>query len=184
MEKRCAEKLIKNKKAQIWIETVIYTLIAFVMIGLVLTYVKPKVEEMQDKAIVEQSLEIVENIHAIILSIVQGGAGNTRLIEINLKKGVLKIDGENNKIVFELESVYAYSQPGEIIDYGNIEIYTEKKGGINLISLTKDYGEDYNIKYGGEDKLKTLNKASTPYKIYLSNKGEDGGRIVIDIEIL
>lgn len=176
--------MTKNKNAQVWIETVIYTLIAFVMIGLVLTYAKPKIEEIQDKAIIEQSLEIVENMHAIILSIVQGGAGNTRLIEISLKKGALKIDGENNKIVFELESTYAYSQPGETINYGDIEIITEEKGGINLISLTKDYDEEYNLKYDGKDILKTLNKASTPYKIYLSNKGEKGGRIVIDIEIL
>lgn len=184
MGKKGEKGLIKNKKAQVWIETVIYTLIAFVMIGLVLTYAKPKIEEIQDKAIVEQSLEIIENIHAIILSIVQGGAGNTRLIEINLKKGALKIDGENNKIEFELESTYAYSQPGETINYGNIDIMTKEKGEINLILLTKDYDGEYNIKYDGEDILKTLSKASTPYKIYFSNKGEDGGRIIINIEIL
>ncbi len=35
-----------DKRAQIWIETMIYTLIAFIMLGLVLAYAKPKIEAM------------------------------------------------------------------------------------------------------------------------------------------
>ena len=47
----------KGTKAQIWIETVIYTLIAFVILGAVLGFAKPKIEELQDKSIIEQSLK-------------------------------------------------------------------------------------------------------------------------------
>lgn len=34
--------LSRNRSGQVWIETVIYTLIAFVMIGLVLSYARPE----------------------------------------------------------------------------------------------------------------------------------------------
>ena len=57
-----------NTKGQIWIETVIYTLIIFVMIGLVLSFAKPKIEEMQDKAIIEQSIAMMKDIYSNFLS--------------------------------------------------------------------------------------------------------------------
>ena len=40
---------MNKKRGQVWVETVIYTLIALALIGTVLAFVKPKVEEMQDK---------------------------------------------------------------------------------------------------------------------------------------
>ena len=47
-------QVINSKHGQVWVETVIYTLIAFALIGTVLTFVKPKIEEMQDSAIISQ----------------------------------------------------------------------------------------------------------------------------------
>ena len=52
----------KNKRGQIWVETMVYTLIAFALIGLVLAFVKPKIQETQDKAIIEQSVNILKDI--------------------------------------------------------------------------------------------------------------------------
>ena len=81
----------RSKKAQVWIETVIYTLIALVLIGAVLAFVKPKLQELQDKAIIDQTVQVMEGIDAKIHSVVQGGAGNKRIIELQLKKGAIKI---------------------------------------------------------------------------------------------
>ena len=50
--------LQKNCRGQVWIETVIYTLIAFALIATALTYIKPKIEEIQDKAIVENMIAL------------------------------------------------------------------------------------------------------------------------------
>ena len=124
---RCADK-----KAQVWIETVIYTLIAFIMIGAVLSIVKPKIEELQDKAIIEQSISMMQQIDEIIRVLIEGGPGNKRQIELGIKKGVLIIDGEKDKIVFEIESRHAYSEPGANISEGNLIINTEKKENIIL----------------------------------------------------
>ncbi len=174
--------MFKKKRAQVWVETVIYTLIALTMIGLVLSFVRPKLEEIQDKAIIEQSLSMMEDINSVILSLVQGGPGNKRLIEITIKKGALNIDGNNDKIIFEMESKYTYSQPGENIYSGSLIAHTEKRGEFNIVTLTGNYTEEYNITYKEKDELKSISKASTPYKIFMSNKG--GDKPVIDIEVI
>jgi len=172
-----------KKRGQVWIETVIYTLIAFVMIGLVLSFAKPKIEEIQDKAIIEQSIGMLKDINNLVLS-VNKVAGNQRIIEIGIKKGELKIDGINDNIVFEIESRYAYSQPGENVFVGDIIAYTQEKGKFNTVTLTSNYSK-YNITYKGTDNLKTITKSSTPYKITISNIGKDASdKVILDIDII
>lgn len=171
---------MKKRRGQIWIETVIYTLIAFVMIGAVLAFAKPKIEELQDKAIIEQSLEMIKTIDNTITSI--GVPGNQRIIELGIKKGVLKIDGGDDRIIFEIESKYTYSQPGEnISDSTGIIAHTKKMGKFNRVTFTIDYTEKYDITYQGKDESKLITKASTPYKLLISNKG--GDKTVIDIKV-
>jgi len=177
----------KKRKAQVWIETVIYTLIALVLIAGVLAFIKPKIQEMQDKAIIEQSIELIDGLDKKVLSAVEGAPGNSRLAELIIKKGVLEIDGVNDKIVFRLdESKSMYSQPGrKNISIGNINIYTEKKGSLNSVSLTRDYKTAYNIQYEEMDKLKTITKGPTSYNILIVNEGVDSEsadkRIIINI---
>ncbi len=171
-----------KKKAQVWIETVIYTLIAFVMIGLVLSFAKPKIEEIQDSTILQQSTEMMKEIDSIILTM--GAAGNQRIIEIGIKKGDLKIDGQGDKIIFEMESQSVYSEPGKEVNDGNIIVLTEEKSGYNLVTLTRDYGEDnYDLQVEGENKIKVISKASTSYKLSILNEGEIEGKTTLDISI-
>jgi len=170
--------LQKNCRGQVWIETVIYTLIAFALIATALTYIKPKIEEIQDKAIIEQTLSMMEDIDSVIMSAVQGGAGNTRIIELSIKKGSLNIDSSNDKIVYEIESRHTYTEPcikepciG--INIGNIAAVTKKQGKFNLITLTRDYSSDYDIQYKLSENSKTISKSSTPYKLSIENLGEN-----------
>jgi|TARA_B100001971_G_C18265932_1_gene592376 hypothetical protein len=171
------------KRGQVWVETVIYTLIAFVMIGAVLAFIKPKIEEIRDKALIEQTIEVIESINFGIIEL--GGEGNKRIIELGIKKGILKIDGENNLIIFEIESRHVYSQPGEDIYIGNIIANTKKRGTFNTVTLTSNYSE-YNLTYNQEDKLKTITRASTPYRLSISHHGEndDTGKPIIDFDII
>lgn len=174
-------KRVKTGRGQVWIETVIYLLIAFVMIGLVLSFIRPKIEEVRDKTIIEQSLELMKEVENIMLTI--GSPGNKRLIELNIKKGSLIIDGENDAILFEIESRYVYSEPGQIVKVGNVEALTVDKGEYNLITLKRDFRNSYDITYKNENRLKTLGKASTPYRMYITNKGETMGKINMDFDL-
>jgi hypothetical protein len=162
-----------NKRGQVWIETMIYTLVAFALIGAVLAFAKPKIEEIQDQAITEQSIEVLDKIDSLINSAVQGGNGNKRLLEIGIKKGELIVDGVNDKLIFILEGRYVYSQPGKVVDLGRITALTESRGKYNQITLTKNYSGNYDIMYNkNPNGEKTFGKSSTPYKIFITNLGE------------
>jgi len=173
-----------NKNAQVWVETVIYTLIALVMIGLVLSFAKPKIEEFQDKATIEQSIKMMGQIDSVIREIDQRGVGNQRTMQIELKDGSLKINGVNDKLVFEITSRYQYSEEDSDYSEGDITINTEKKGELNLVSLTIEYGLRYDLTYQLKDNLKTIDKASVPYDVKISNNGAGSdGRIKINFEV-
>jgi type II secretory pathway pseudopilin PulG len=173
----------KQKKiGQVWIETVIYTLIAFVIIGLVLTYARPKIAEIQDRAILKQSTEMMKDLDLTILGM--SGAGNQRLLEIGINKGDLVLDCINNKIIFELESQSVYSEIGKNVSDGNIVVLTQKKVGYNLITLTRDYNSGYNITFNGDKIEKKISQASTPYKLTILNRGIDStGKIVLEMSL-
>ena len=64
---------LRKKLGQVWIETVIYTMIAFVLIAAVLAFVKPKIEEMQDRTLIDQTERVIEEINLKILDIVEIG---------------------------------------------------------------------------------------------------------------
>jgi len=169
-----------KKGGQVWIETVIYTLIAFILIGMVLAFAKPKIEEMQDKAFIEQSIEVLKEIDDIVRDIKSGGEGNKRQIELGIKKGVLTIDGENDLFMFEIESRYEYSEPEKEISDAGIIILTEKTGDIYQVTLTKLY-EENDIKFQEEDILKSISKSPTSYTIFISNLG--GEKTIINVEV-
>ncbi len=173
---------MNHKKAQIWVETVIYTLIAFALIATVLAFVKPKIDEMQDKAIIEQTISMMKDVDSTVSEIIQGGSGNKRKIEIGINKGALIIDGEKDLILFEIDSKYVYSEPGKEIENGNLLIITEQIGEISKVAITRNY-TNYNITFNGKDEMKSLSKASTPYNIFITNKGKLNETWRIDFEL-
>jgi len=174
---------MKNRRGQIWVETIIYTLIAFALIGLVLAFVKPKIEEIQDKGIIEQSISVLEDIDLIIKTL--GDPGNQRIINLGISKGIFSIDGENNKLFFEIESRYIYSEPGKNVIIGNIIVLTEKKGKINDVTLTRNYEEKYDITYQNMNELKKIGRTSTSYTLLIANKGENIlNKTIINIEVI
>lgn len=174
-----------KKRGQALIEAVIYILIALVLIGLVLSFVYPKIEEIQDKTIIEQSIAMMEDIKNTIIELRQGGPGNQRILELGIKKGTLQIDGENDLIIFSMEGKHTYSEPGRDYLQGDIIIHTTKQGELNIVTLTLDYSkENHNMTFNGRDDSKLLTRASIPYNLMFSNEGEDEGEnIVIDISI-
>lgn len=183
MKKR---NIIRDSKAQVWVETVIYTLIALVIIGTTLAFVRPKIQEMQDKAVVDRSLEMMQAINNEIISIIRGGAGNSRILELMISKGNLEINGKDDQINFRIpNSYYAASDPGIEVNYGSIIIYTEKKGKTYEVTLTLDYSTNYNIQYNGDEQTKTITQSSVPYKVSLSHQGKDlEAQIIIDSKIV
>jgi type II secretory pathway pseudopilin PulG len=173
-----------NNRGQIWVETVIYTLIAFSLMGLVLAFVIPKIQEIQDKGITEQSKKVLNDMDSLIKEI-RGSPGNQRILELGMNKGSLTFDAANDKIFFELESKYQYSQPGENVSEGSIIVNTQEKSSINLLTLTLNYTGESNLTYSGQEISKTITKAPIPYKILIADTGKDSsGNPLINIEVI
>jgi len=170
----------KNSKGQVWVETVIYLLIAFVMMGLVLSFIRPKIEELRDKTIIEQSSEILKEIDNSILTI--GTPGNRRLVEVGIRKGSLIIDSDKDVLRSEIESRYVYKEPDKIIQIGNIEALTKSSGRSNIVTLQRNFTKEYDLTYNGEQVLKTLTKAPNAYKLFFTNNGISSDKIAIDFK--
>jgi hypothetical protein len=181
IKKENEKYFICEKNAQVWIETVIYTLIAIGLIGLVLSFANPKIEGFRDKMVIEKTMnflmEFDKNINEISLA-----PGNKRVTEFTISKGEIKIDGEENTITFEIDSLYKYSEPGEPFFENGFEIETQEGGEYKKITISKTY-DNYNLIYLGSEQTKVISNAPTPYKISFENKGFEEGKIKIDISI-
>jgi len=172
----------RGKKAQVWIETVLYTVIGLVILGLVLAFAQPKIAEIKDRTVIEQTLETLNQLDNQIMEVKINGPGNIRTPELKITRGELLIDGVNDQIIFKIkDSRVIYSEPGKKIKFGSIEILSEtsvenaKRADISLIL---DYSpKNINLKYGGAEESKTFQPVSTFYKISIENLGADDNLI-------
>jgi type II secretory pathway pseudopilin PulG len=169
-----------RKKAQVWVETVIYTLIGLAIIGIVLAVTAPEINKYRDKVVIDQSVDMLNLINTKVDE-VKHVAGNSRPLEINLKKGILKIDGINNEIIYELEdSRKIYSEPNQEISVGKVYILTETNGETK-VTLKLKY-DTLNIKYQNESIVHTLQPASQPYNLAVKNTGTENEIVVINFQ--
>jgi type II secretory pathway pseudopilin PulG len=170
----------KQKRGQVWIETVTYTLIAFVLIGLVLGFARPKIQEVQDQAVIGQAIQIMKDIDGIIQEISENGEGNKRKVELEIKKGELTINSSADILSFFIEGNHMYSEPNVTYNEGSVSILTLEKGKYYQTTIKKEY-TDSDIRFRDSEIVKKLPQASTPYTIFITNKG--GVNQVIDFEV-
>ena len=173
--------VILKKRGQVWIETVTYTLVALVMIGLILSFAKPEIEKMRDKVLTEQSLNMMKEIDQTIFEVGEDATGNKRKLEITLKKGRMTLNGENDTIEFFMQSRGVYSEPGQEYTEGNLKILTTEKGKYNDILITRNYTGEYDLLYKGENASKIITKASNQYNFYIENKGGVNNQISVEV---
>ncbi|MEM3113239.1 MAG: EB domain-containing protein [Candidatus Pacearchaeota archaeon] len=164
-----------DKKAQVWVETVIYTLIFLTLIGISLAIVVPVVEKQKDKNTIQNTVNSLNDFDSTILNIKRAGIGNVREIRFNLGEGKFIIDGKNNSLIFEiLESSYPYSEPGISVRLvgTNIKSETKKNGRKYNIKLTLPYDGSANITINDKDEIKEYFPASVPYVFFIENRGK------------
>lgn len=177
--------MMKKKRGQVWVETVTYTLIALVLIGAVLAFVRPKLNEMQDKAVIEQTIEVLESINKDIEDVSGEGVGSKRIPEFTMKKGYIEIftgnTAEDDRLVFTYEkSSSEFSESGKSVRIGNVDVLTTDKGKYNTIKLTLNYANkiDFRDDAGESSTPITIPKSSTTQKISFRNDGKNGLEVV------
>jgi type II secretory pathway pseudopilin PulG len=175
-----------EKKAQIWIETAIYTVIGLTIIAILLTVVTPQIEKSKDSGIIKQTSSVLNTLDDKILEIEQS-AGNIRIVDIKLAKGKLEIDAKNDLIKYVLEDTkLELSEPGYEIKQGNLYLRTEKTGNRFNIFLTRYYNSSLNITNNDGEEARFLQAAATPYRIQIENVGDNlpSQKTHIDFNIL
>jgi len=169
-----------DKKGQIWVETVIYTLIGLAIIGLVMAVALPKINEKKDQIVIEQSIEALGNIDDKIYE-VQRAAGNRRVVDLEIRKGSLIVDMKEDTISWVLDSSFPYSEVDFPVPLGRI-IVTTRVGNPWEIELMMNYSMD--LQYEGDNfGTKQLDPAPAPYKFMIENGGKNNvtGNLIIEL---
>jgi len=173
-----------NKKAQVWVETVIYTLIGLSIIAIIFATAMPQIEKAQDRAVIEQTISAL-NVLDNKISEVEQAPGNSRIINFKISKGKLEINAEKDSIKYILEDTkLELSEPDEEVKQGRIVLKTEKMPTRFKITLTMDYDLDLINKNG--ESIKILQAGATPYKIVIENIDvlEDSQNTTIEFSII
>jgi len=173
----------KEKSGQVWIETVLYTLIGLSLIGLALAFITPKITEAKDRLVVEQTISSLNAIDERINSVLQA-PGNRRVIdEFVMKRGEIYFNSSSDEIVFIIKDLKKpYSQPGVEIQIGRIKVFSQTGQKTSSVSLTLKYEND--LTYAKSNDIKKLTASATPYKLSIENLGDinQNGIEVVDIE--
>jgi len=184
----------KDKKAVVWVSTVIYTLIGLSVVALMLAVVSPKIAEMKDSFVTSQTISALNELDGIITEIRQN-VGSTRGYDLYLSKGEFKIHCVEGTLTQYIEwylsdSSYMFSEatkPDEeplVVTTGNIKGFTVDYGNRYAITLRLYYNE-LDLTFNGKDEDKTLQPAKTPYNLWLENRGVGPkGKQQIDISLL
>src|SRR3989338_9978967 len=94
----CFDKMfLIKKRGQVWVETVIYTLIGIALIGLVLAILTPKIKEFRDRSVIEQTVESLNLLDSKIADVLDA-PGNKRKVSMGLQRGMIVIEPLNNTI--------------------------------------------------------------------------------------
>ncbi len=167
---------------QVWIETVIYTFIGLALIGIVLAIVTPKINELNDRSIIEQTIESLGIIDGKIGEILTA-PGNVRVVEFKMKRGNLYFNASKDEISYLIDdSRSLYSENNVVIKDGRINVLTKEGSKKHSVSLWINYS--YNLTFDGADdgQFVAFSPASVPYKFSLENKGfQSAGKVQIDV---
>lgn len=158
-----------KKEGVVWISTILYTMISLAIIGLLLTVIQPKISQMRDSIIIDQTKTSLAEIDKTILD-VSGAPGMRLPSEVRLGRGQLIISGAGNSIEWTYDSKYKYSEVNRTIRSASIYEMTRQLGTDQYrISLKINYS-DIDLKFNGLEQDKVLQAGSIPYKIWFENK--------------
>jgi len=172
---------MNSKKSQVWVETVIYTLIGLSIIGILLAVVTPKINDIKDKAIITENINSLKDINQQLQNTLLS-PGNKRQITLPVKKGEYVIDSVNDTIYYVMRDTnFMYSQVGQEQTSGELTRLTVQKNGDYDVYLILNY-KNFNITYQNKDMNRILTSAPTPYTLLIENRGAINGVTQINIE--
>lgn len=169
----------RDKKAQVWVETVIYTLVGLAILGILIVSVRPKIKQMQDESLIEQAMDSLLKINSKIYEASSTKGTRTRF-DLKIGGGKFVIDGINDKIYWGIDSSLQYSEENIPIDVGIIKVTTTAD---DPWYIEMDLFYNFDIKFNGIDETKEFYEGTTPYSVTIENLGAgSSSKITLNFE--
>jgi hypothetical protein len=170
------------ERGQVWVETVLYTLIGLAIIGVALAFLMPKINETRDRVLIEQTISSLNSFDEKMNIVLDEGPGNIRNIELNNKKGEIIISPAEDLVKFVLNEITEpYTEVGVIVEVGRIDILTREDSGDYMVELILDYSGILDLKTDNGDI--SLGISSIPHRIRLFNIGDEDLDNLEEIEV-
>ncbi len=109
-----------NKKSQIWISVIIYTLVAVLALVLILNTGIPILTEMKDRAVFSKIKEIMLDLDGHITEIANQGEGSQATVSFEIRDGEILFS--DNQLIWELETKSKIVSPRTKTVFGNLII--------------------------------------------------------------
>lgn len=173
-------RIFNSLRAQVWVETVIYTLIGLAIMGAIIAISTPKIIQMNDNILITQTIESLNTFNEQVRETLLY-PGNQREILLTLKKGEYTLDAGNNTFYFTLKNTrLKYSEPGKFFKDGDIYRLTLDKGNNQYdILLLLNYSL-FDVTYFKQNTTKIFTPAPLAYRLLVVNRNGKN----IDIEQL
>lgn len=110
-----------HKRSVIWVSAVLYIALGVTILTLLLSAGVPIINKIRDRNVIVQTKHVMygidSNIREIILS---EGPGAVRDLTIDIKKGILVIDDDNEKIIWHMRTKNKMMDPDIDFKEGNL----------------------------------------------------------------
>jgi len=170
---------------------VLYVAIFLVGIGVVTQIAMPAIDKMKDSAAIDQSKLVLTKIDKALKEVVEEGEGSTRVVDINIKKGKIKIDADTDEIYYVLETETGSLSPRSQIQIGNLILSSSASVNAsedsNYIVLENEHLKCNFSKNGGtEDSFQSINISQIINSVYMKDTGStlDGNNITLKLETM
>ena len=165
-------KKLREKQGQVWMETLLYTAVGLAIIGVVLSFTVPKLEQNKERALVSKQIADLKRLDAAILDIANSPIDSTKTYELSLERGALIIDGLENSITSSLESSTRYSEPGVAVQDGRVSVLTTQidKKSYRIVMRTTYQSFGVNLTANRADKSIEFTQAPTPYVLEIGRE--------------
>ncbi len=153
-------------------ETLLYTVVSLAILGTVLSFAIPKMQQSQERARIETSIASMRALDDIIRTVHTLPPGNSRTSLINVEQGTLMIDSEDEVIVWSIPSLnLKYSEVGTPVRQERVQILTTQTQKKYTTTLTLDFsGQGLNLTLNGNEAFTELTPAPTPYKLAITSQ--------------
>jgi len=122
-----------NKKGQMWISVIIYTLVAVLALVLILNTGLPILNEMKDRAVFSKVKDAMLSLDSQITDVASQGEGSQAIVNLEIRDGQAFI--ENNQFIWEIDTTNEIVSPRTSSQIGNLII----SSNANVKTYETDY---------------------------------------------